>query len=194
VASTTRRQLWLIPVLVVVIALTAVGAMIARDRYREPEVTPQRTAVLPTTTPMPSAAQPGSPEVVGTEDATAHPLYEQARVLLQTFFDSINSKNYDEWRSSVTRDRADSMPESKWQSDYESSKDGSVVIYRIELGRAGMARVLLTFVSTQDVRKAPPELPVSCIRWHVVFPMTVEDGTWRVDTGSTGLSPQHEKC
>jgi hypothetical protein len=35
---------------------------------------------------------------------------------------------------------------------------------------------------------------VSCIRWHVVFPMTVEDGTWRVDTGSTGLSPQHEKC
>ena len=194
-ASTTRgKQLWLIPVLVVVIALTAVGALIARDRYQEPSTPPQDSAVLPTTTSVPPAAQPGPRVVVGTEDATAHPLYEQTRTLLQTFFDAINNRDYDKWRSVVTRVRAEQQPEDVWVRSYRSSHDGSIVIYRIEMGRDGTARVLLSFVSTQDVKDAPPELPVSCIRWHVVFPLTAVDGTWLVDAGPTGSSPQHEEC
>jgi len=195
VAATTRgRQLWLIPVLVVVITLTAVGALIARDRYQEPEQPPQETAVLPTTSSVPSSAQPGSPTVVGTEDATAHPLYKQARALLQTFFDAINARDYDKWLSVVTRGRADQQPETDWLQSYRSSHDGSIVIYRVELGGAGTARVMLSFVSTQDKKDAPPELPVPCIRWHVVFPLTSENGKWLVDSGATGSSPQHEKC
>jgi hypothetical protein len=195
VAPATRgRQLWLIPVLVVVLALTAVGALIARDRYQEPEEPPQATAVLPSTTSLPPAARPGSKTVVGTRDATGHPLYDQTRALLQSFFDAINARNYDQWRSAVTRDRAQQQPEEDWLKSYQSSRDGSIVIYRIELGQPGTARVLLSFVSTQDVRDAPPELPVACIRWHVVFALTVEDGTWRVDGGPTGTSPQHEEC
>ena len=94
----------------------------------------------------------------------------------------------------MTKGWADTKSEEQWLRDYRSTRDGSVVIYRIETGAAGTARVLLSFVSTQDVTDAPPELPVSCIRWHVVFSMTVENGAWRVDTGTTGSSPQHAAC
>ena len=192
--ATRGKQLWLIPVLVVVLALTAVGALIARDRYRAPESAPQESAVLPTTTSVPSAAQPGSPTVVGTEDATAHPLYDQTRAVLQTFFDAINARNYDQWRSVVTRGRAEQQSEAEWLHSYRSTHDGSIVIYRIELGEAGVARVLLSFVSTQNEEDGPPELRVPCIRWHVVFAMTQTNGTWLVDAGPTGSSPQHEEC
>jgi hypothetical protein len=132
--------------------------------------------------------------VNGTPDATAHPLYQPVRELLQRHFDAINAKDYAAWQSTVIGKRVERLPEAKWRDDYGTTQDGSVVIFRIELGEDDTARVLMTFTSVQDPADAPSELPVGCIHWSVVYPLVREDDGWKLDASLAGSSPQHEKC
>ncbi|MGQ0841988.1 hypothetical protein [Actinokineospora sp.] len=188
------RQPWLLPVVLVAVAVTATGGLVAREFYADAGLAAAPPAILPSESTLPVADQPGPRDVRATRDATQHPLYETVRQLLQTYFDAINGKNYDRWQTTVTAGRIKDMPEQNWRAAYRSTQDGSVVVYRIETGPATSARVLLTFISNQDVVDAPLELPAECIRWRVVFPLTVEDDVWKLDAGATGASPQHEAC
>jgi hypothetical protein len=186
------RQLWLLPVLLITVIATAVGGLLARTWYTD--ATPQTPpAVLPSTS-VPASQQPGTRDVNGTADATAHPLYQPVRELLQRHFDAINAKDYAAWQSTVIGKRVERLPEAKWRDDYGTTQDGSVVIFRIELGEDDTARVLMTFTSVQDPADAPSELPVGCIRWSVVYPLVREDDGWKLDASPAGSSPQHEKC
>lgn len=186
------RQLWLLPVLLITVIATAVGALFARTWYADttPDTPP---AVLPTTS-VPQDEQPGTRDVNGTPDATAHPLYQTVRVLLQRYFDAINDKDYAAWQRTVISERVQRQPEQKWRNDYRTTRDGSVVIFRVELGEDDTARVLMTFTSVQDPADAPQELPAACIRWNVVFPLVREDDGWKLDSSPASASPQHERC
>lgn len=192
-SSPRVRQLWLLPVLLIAVIATALGGLLARDLYADPD--PQTPApVLPTQSSIPPSAQPGPATVEGTVDAVAHPLHETVRTLLQTYFDAINTKDYAAWSRTVTRERQEDASEKKWLNDYQTTRDGSIVIYRIEMAAQDTARVLMTFTSTQDIQDAPQELPVDCIHWNVVFALTVERGDWKLASGPTSASPQHEEC
>lgn len=192
-SSDRSRQLWLVPVLLITVIVTAVAGLVARNLYEDPApATPE--AVLPSASAVPPAEQPGPTEVQGTPDATAHPLFTTIRDVLQTHFDAVNARDYQRWQTVVTRKRILNEPEEEWRTSYRSTKDGSIVIYRMELAERDTIRVLMTFTSTQDPRDAPPELPVPCIHWNVVFPLVQEDDGWKLDTGSTAASPQHEAC
>lgn len=188
------RQLWLLPALLITVIATALGALIARDLYDEPAAPPPAVvAPSPSSAPAPSE-QPGPADVKGTADAVVHPMYATIQPLLQTYFEAINNRDYDRWSGTVTAERRASQPRSKWEHDYRSTKDGSIVIHRIETGGNGLARVLLQFTSTQDLSSAPPELKVECIRWHVVWGFEKERGAWKLAAGSTSATPQHEAC
>ena len=182
---------WVLPVVLVAMIATAVGALVARQIYAEPATSP--SVVLPSDHPLPPGEQPGDPTVAGTPDATEHPLYETVRALLQTYFDAINNKRYDQWRTVASKNLAKVSAE-KWQADYRSTKDGSIVLRRIETGPANSARVLVSFTSVQELDNAPYELPAKCIRWRLVLPFTVEDGAWKLDTGLTNVASQHDTC
>jgi hypothetical protein len=184
---------WPVVAVVVVALLTAGGSWLARDRYLV-ATQPVRQAVLPGDGELSPDEQPGSRSVEATADATTHPLYETVRQLLQTYFDAINGKRYDRWKTTVSKRRIEVQPQDDWEFAYRSSRDGSIVVYRIESGPTDSARVMLGFTSVQDPQDAPLELPVDCIRWRVIFPLTVEDGTWKLDSGPTAASPQHEEC
>ncbi|WP_228769750.1 hypothetical protein [Actinokineospora alba] len=188
------RQPWLWPAVLVAVVLTATASLLARELYADDRNAPPPSAILPSAGALPPGEQPGHRDVRGTRDAIQHPMYETVRQLLQTYFDAINGKNYERWRTTVTADRIKNMPEETWRASYRSTQDGSIVVYRIETGPRGSARVMLTFISKQDVADAPLELPEPCIRWHVIFPLTVEADVWKLDAGPTGASPQHEKC
>ena len=187
------RQLWLIPIVLVVAAFTVAATLVTRDHYREPEALPP-APVAPTNTSVPADARPGDSIVRPLLDASAHPMYETVRTVLQGYFDAINNRDYSRWQATVTKDRISSQPEQVWRHAYQTTRDGSVVVYRIESGPPERARVLMSFISVQDPADAPPELPEDCIQWHVVFALTVEGGVWKVDTGPTALAPQHEAC
>ncbi len=78
---------------------------------------------------------------------------------------------------------------------YESTRDGGMVVQRIESDVVGRRlRVLISFVSTQDVAKAPVALPERCIRWRVVYVMVWEGGELKVDEAPENRTPQMEKC
>ncbi|MEV4314322.1 hypothetical protein [Actinocrispum sp. NPDC049592] len=190
-------------VLLGVAVLTAAGAFAAREFYRSrAEAQPSQPVILttPTTTPggstPPSTSKPKPPgprQVAATSDAGSHPQYAEISQMLQNYFDGINDKKYAVWRSAVTRARASDLPEEKWNSDYASTKDGNIVVYRITATQRGLS-VLVTFTSTQKVTDAPQELPSDCIDWSIVLPVVKEDGSWRIDSGAESRSPRHEKC
>jgi hypothetical protein len=188
------RQLWLLPVLLITVIATAVGGLLARFYY-EDQGDDTQGAVIATQTSIPPSDRPGPTRVDGTPDAMDHPLYKIVRDLMQRQFDAINAKDYGAWLTTVTAERAADQPESTWSTAYRSTQDGSVIIYRIELGDDDdTARVLMTFVSTQDEADAPSELPADCIQWSVVFPLIHDSEGWKLDRSPAGSSPQHERC
>jgi hypothetical protein len=193
VSTGSPRQLWLLPVLLITVIATALGALVARSLYTdEPPVVP--AAVEPSSTAVPPSEQPGPREVKGTADATTHPMFSTLQPLLQRYFDAINAKDYDAWTETVTSERVTTQPEEKWFVDYATTQDGSIVMYRIEATGEDTARVLLQFTSTQDLANAPQELPAKCIHWNVVWAFEKERGDWRLAAGSTSATPQHEAC
>jgi hypothetical protein len=181
-----------VPVLLITVIATALGALVARSLYAKPPAPP--TAIEPSQSSVPMDEQPGSSEVQGTADATAHPLYNTLRPLLQQYFDAINTKDFESWTEVVTAERVEQTKVDKWYDDYRTTHDGSIVIYRIEASGDGNAQVMLQFVSVQDPKNAPSEFPERCIRWNLVWPFAKERGKWKLAAGVASATPQHEAC
>ena len=118
--------------LLITVIATAVGALFARMWYDEP-ASASPPAVIPSSSAVPRDDQPGSGVVKGTPDATGHPMYDTVRELLQRYFDSINTKDYAAWQDTVIPERVARQPQDKWLADYRTTRDGNIVIYRIEL-------------------------------------------------------------
>lgn len=190
---------WLPPVALVVAVVGAVAAgLLARDVYhRTGQSTPAEAVVLPSsgsTSSVPPGNQPGDRLVRLSVDASLHPDGERVQALLQRHFDAINDHDYKAWVQTVTSDRALKIPEPRWSGDYETTEDGSIVVQRIEASSPERLRAMMTFVSVQDVAKAPADLPERCIRWRVVFPIQAEEGSLRVDVGPENAASQFERC
>ncbi|HEU5471389.1 MAG TPA: hypothetical protein VFV67_12105 [Actinophytocola sp.] len=189
----SAKPRWVLPVVLIAMIATVSVGIVARQLYFEPEPLPP-AAVLPSESEIPDSAQPGDPTVAPVEDAAQHPLYPEVRATLQTYFDAINAKDYDRWRRAVTRRFAAEYGRDQWRDDYRSTRDGSIVVWRIETGLPGTARVLISFTSTQDPRDGTHELPdADCVRWRLVYAFLYEDDVWRLDKGLLG-STLTEAC
>ncbi|WIX78694.1 hypothetical protein QRX50_46410 [Amycolatopsis carbonis] len=188
------RQRWLVPVLVVVLSITVGGGLLARELYRRPVVDAADPIALTTPTPVDKDDQPGPGDVKVTEDGARHPDYDAVRAVLQDYFDGINHHDYDQWARSVSKARIAENPRTTWTNDYRSTKDGSILLYRIEPGAGTSLRVLVGFTSTQSSHEAPEGLKEGCIRWRLVLPMIFEGGGYKIDTVTAGTLPEQEKC
>lgn len=181
----TAQRAWLLPVLAVLVVGVGAGAgfgvrVVSAQSAASGSDRPAVTTAGPSTT----AGPPPGPGIVQlSPDAAAHPQADAVRALLQRHFDAINNHDYPAWASTVVSQRVRDTPESDWQKDYGTSRDGSIVVQRIEPVPAGSV-VLLSFVSTQDGSKAPAVLPgATCIRWWVSYRVVVEHGQQRIDFG-----------
>lgn len=191
---TPSRQRWLVPVLVVVLSVTVGGGLLARELYRRPEAPPAEQIAESRPTLLAPGQEPGPRQVEITQDVATHPLNEPVRQLMQTYFDSIIDRNYDQWSTVVTKDRLGNKPRAAWLSDYKTTRDGSILIYRIENGAPNSLRVLVGFTSTQALADAPANFQETCIRWRLVLPLILETGRWKLDVVEGGNYPEHEKC
>ncbi|WP_238412107.1 hypothetical protein [Saccharothrix deserti] len=187
----------LLPVVLLVVAATAGVGVLAREVYQRPALAQGDQIAVPSSGSsgsVPRSAQPGSGAVQLSIDAAQHPDGQRVRDVLQQFFDAINGHDYEQWARTVTTHRVSQTPKSRWESDYESSQDGTILVHRIESVSRTRLRVLMTFTSTQDVAKAPAELQADCIHWRVVYPLQEERGTLRVDLGTEGSTSQFTPC
>ncbi|MFE2758013.1 hypothetical protein ACFXGA_39030 [Actinosynnema sp. NPDC059335] len=186
-----------LPAVLLVAAATAGVGVLAREVYQRPAVVPGDEVVATasgSSEPVPRSAQPGSGTVRLSADAAQHPDGERVREVLQQFFDAINDHDYEQWAKTVTAHRVGQTPKSRWLSDYESSRDGSILVHRVESVSPTRLRVLMTFTSTQDVAKAPADLQADCIHWRVVYPLQVDRDALRVDLGTEGSTSQFTAC
>ncbi|WP_179775979.1 hypothetical protein [Amycolatopsis endophytica] len=187
------RPRWLAPVVIVVVSIMVGGGLLARELYRLPESAPD-AILAQSAAPRPIEQQPGPGTVELTPDAAAHPQNTAVRAVMQAYFDSINNRDYDLWKTAVTRERQQAKPESTWLKDYDSTRDGSILVYRIDAVPDKQLRVLVGFTSTQDPADAPPELPEACVHWRLVLPLTLESSAWKVDAASGSTTPELSRC
>jgi hypothetical protein len=104
VSTRSPRQLWLLPVLLITVIATALGALVARSLYTDQSRLPP-APIESSPSSVPPGEQPGPADVQGLLDATAHPLYNTVHDLLQRYFDAINRKDYAAWSGTVTAAR-----------------------------------------------------------------------------------------
>jgi hypothetical protein len=179
-AASTSHLRWLIVVLILVVALMVGGGLSARELYRLPVSLPAGEVSAPSSTALSPSEQPGPDTVQLTQDAALHPQHEIVRALLQNYFNAINRRDYSAWTSTVTQDRVRQKSQAAFLADYQTTKDGSILVYRIETLPMQDLRVFLAFTSTQDPSAAPLQLKAGCVRWNIVFPLTYEDGQYQV--------------
>lgn len=180
--------------MIVVLSLTIGGGLLLREVYRPISIAQPSTvpSVVPSN-PMAPEDEPGAAAVASTPDGADHPQAAGVVALLQGYFDAINARDYPRWVASVSAQRRETKSAAAWLSDYQSTKDGSILLYRIETVTPGQFRVFVGFTSTQDVEDAPADLPVSCIRWRLVLPVVTEATRLRVDVVLPG-TPEHDRC
>lgn len=181
---------WIVPVLGVVVVVTAVTALVVHDLYGGTAVaaqSPPPVVVPSATSSVPPSAEPGSGVVTVTPDVEHFPQHADIQRLLQTYFDAINDRSYERWLSVVTSELADTKSQQQFVAGYETSIDGSIQVYRVDTELDGSLRVLVRFHSTQDAADAPPDFPYPCIVWYQVFPLTFDVDTqqWKIDAGTT---------
>ncbi|PRW64163.1 hypothetical protein CEP50_06745 [Actinopolyspora mortivallis] len=169
------------------------GGVLARSFYASPTSSSEETsAQLPPFTGS-SQEPPGRQRVVLEPGARQHPDSTVVRNLLQRHFDAINQRNYQQWRATVVRAKSLNQPYGEWRDEYESTRDGSVTVHRIVRGPDGTLRVLMSLVSVQDREDAPKDMPLTCLRWRVVYQLVVEEGELRLGQGLPDSS-LHNKC
>jgi len=188
------RQRWLIPTLIVVLSVTIGGGLLLREVYRPSVVEqPSVAPALPESSSLAPEAQPGPGLVVMSPDALDHPQSQAVTTLIQDYFDAINGKDYPKWTAAVSQERRQTKTKAEWLGDYRSTKDGSILVYRIETVSPGELRVFVGFTSTQDLSDAPVGFPETCVRWRLILPVVLEDNRLRVDVTMAG-TPEREKC
>lgn len=183
----------MLPVLVLLVVGLGVGAGYG-VRELSARSGPQPTTSQPTPGPTTTASPievPGSRSVQLAADALTDPSSAAIQALLQRHFDAINNKDFEAWRSTVTRQRASAYPKEQWQREYGSTADGSIVVHRIEPTVTGSV-VLISFTSTQDRELAPNQLS-DCLHWRVSYAVVVERGELRLAQSAPEAS-QFEAC
>jgi hypothetical protein len=107
---------------------------------------------------------------------------------------SINGRSYERWMTTVTADRIRVQPRREWLTAYRSTRDGSIIVRRIETTPDQRLQVLVSFTSTQDPADAPVGLPVACIRWNLALPLQRENGQLKISTVPAGTTPERSAC
>ncbi|GAA0532897.1 hypothetical protein GCM10011581_17660 [Saccharopolyspora subtropica] len=170
---------------VVLLAAVGGGVLLAREVYSVPPVEQPQSQAQSIRSPL---------GITYSADAAAHPDFAQIDLLLGNHFNSINTKSYDLWKSTVVPSKWDELPEQRWRQSYGSTEDRQMMVHRIERGPDDSLLVMLTFMSTQDKSQAPPQLRETCIVWNVVYPVVVYDRTLRLDTDKLPNSALLDRC
>lgn len=116
----------------------------------------------------------GSTEVQLSADALTHPAHELVRDALQRHYDAINDKDYAAWAATVVPERSTLLTQDEWMAAYDSTRDGTIRVDRIDDIEGARVLVRVRFVSTQDIADAPADVQARRTCWRSSLPMSGE--------------------
>ncbi len=181
VVRTDLRQ-WpaaLTAALVLLLGIVIASGIVVRARLGEPSAGAAGG-------PLPAPGQAGSAVVELSADARAYPGAAAVRALLHTYFDAVNSRDYPRWATTVVPDLAARQPETTWASDLAGTRDGTILVSRIEEADAGGGLlVLVSFATVAPVQNAA-DLPAGRSCWNASYSLVQEDGSLRLDSPRAG--------
>ncbi|WP_344131670.1 hypothetical protein [Saccharopolyspora halophila] len=168
---------WGIPLgLVVLLAAAFGGAVLAQREYGAAAASAERSGDEPVEDRISRSGVAYSP------DAAAYPDQRIIEGLLDNYFDSINHKNYELWRSTVPPSKWKELPKGQWHEAYDSTRDYDIRVDRIDPAKDRSALVMMSFKSEQDLEDAPPEVKSRCVQWNVVYPVVLSgNGSAQLD-------------
>ncbi|MGI8418657.1 MAG: hypothetical protein ACR2P2_21150 [Nakamurella sp.] len=102
--------------------------------------------------------------------ANDDPQRAEIRDLLQKHFDSINKRDYQEWKDTVTEPQVGELPEAAWQQAYGTTKDSDISVIAIT---AKPRQAQVTFRSRQAAAQAPDKKS-TCLNWRITVPLVDE--------------------
>jgi len=188
---------WIAPVLGLVVVVVAVSALVAHSLYNPPPaIGAGPVAAPPSQASSPGSAAPGPSTIAFSTDFAAYPQHDQLLNVLQTYFNAINDKRYDEWLSVVTPTFAAERSKTNFLDGYKSTHDGSIFVFRVDPAPQNGLLALVAFTSVQALADAPDKFPHTCIHWQVVLPLSWDGNRkqWEIDAGFAGTSPQAQAC
>ncbi|WP_139274121.1 hypothetical protein [Saccharopolyspora flava] len=183
---------WGIPLAVVVLLAAGGGGVLLAQNVYDTERDQRVLAV------QGAPAQQGVVSRSGVEytpDAAAYPDQRIIEGLLDNYFDGINRKNYELWKSTVPPSKWRELPQSKWTEAYDTTRDYEIKVHRIDPGQDRSALVMLSFKSEQSLEDAPPQVKATCVAWNVVYPVVVDEhGNAVLDISKLPNSAIAERC
>jgi hypothetical protein len=155
-----------------------------------------QVAAPPSQASSPGSAPPGPSALTFSLDVAAFPQHELVLSTLQTYFNAINDKRYDEWLAAVTPTFAAERSKTNFLDGYKSTHDGSIFVFRVDPAPQNGLLALVAFTSVQALADAPEKFPHTCIHWQVVLPLSWDGNhkQWEIDAGFAGTSPQAQAC
>lgn len=154
-------------VTLVVILLVLVGALVGVAGLRLAQL---RTVPLAAPRALPAFGA-GSTTLELSSDAWADASGPAVSALLGRYFDAINTKNYQDWVTTVTPARAAGQTEQTWLQGYASTVDGTIRLSRIDSAGPGRLVAMVSYLSTQRPEDAPQGLAAARICWREAMPL-----------------------
>ncbi|TWF91679.1 hypothetical protein [Saccharopolyspora dendranthemae] len=164
---------WGIPLAVVVLLAAGGGGVLLAQQVYDDQYGQRDQGVVPVPGTLQKKVSRSGVEYA--PDAAAYPDQKIIEGLLDNYFDGINRKNYELWKSTVPPSKWRELPQSKWTDAYDSTRDLEMKVHRIDPGQDRSAIVMLSFKSEQDLEDAPPQLKAECVHWDVVYPVVVDE-------------------
>lgn len=114
--------------------------------------------------------------------AVDHPESAAVLVVLQEYFDAINSGDHGRWARVVSQGQTMAQDRATWERRYSTTLVSTIEVVSIH---GDPLRARLWFSSRQDPDFAPGDLPAACISWDLTYRIVTQDDRLVVD----GIDP-----
>lgn len=168
-----RRWRWRLVAGALLVAVA--GGLLALDRSGggSSPATPRLGGSASPATPVPAAT------IQFADGLRSSPYADHVSALLRQYFNSINARDYDGWAATLSRQRKVD-PRSLFLAQYATTVDDDIRVFGISERADGSLLAAVSFRSRQDPSAAPADLPRSCLRWQVGYPLIWEDGRLKI--------------
>jgi len=148
-----------------------------------PSATPDQTTA-PATATSGSSAPPST--VTLSQTAASSPAAKQVQGLFNRYFNSINTRNYTEYSSTLDSTMRANNPKSHFDSGYATTTDSSEEVNSIAANGDGSLTVNVSFTSTQDPSDSVDNS--SCNKWTLNLPLVPQGSGYVISTPPSGYA------